>query len=333
MRSQIQLSGNVCLFSVTCPCFIPLGNVIGLYTAGSSVTIFLKARDCYGNAHTSGGAIQQAVVRGAGKREFNPNLDLAGIRALASRPKEARITVEHTGNGVYQMQCEVFTLGSHFINVTDQYGKSLTIGTLEVVPGPPSVHHCRLDPNNSYKAVTTEKHTIFLHVYDRFFNPSTFAETNIQATIGSQTLHVTPALQVRGSPSTRLNCFALSFTPVSQGKQQLKVTVAGELLPSCPIEVNVIPLTESFDVKLKRLRTYLKGRHCSGYTPTITIDRDNILESAIHQLHESHFHHVVRVRFGDEPGIDTGGVARYAFRVSSRKDLWGEAFIRFWYDN
>lgn len=268
----------------------------------------MKAKDQYGNAHTSGGAIRSAVIEGAGKREFeNPDLSLQDIVALQSHSTPAQCTVEHTGNGVYEFSCDVYTAGTHKVRIVDHYGTRRSIGTIRVEGGEPSARHSRLDPGNNYRAVRSEKFTIHVHVYDTFFNPvSKLSSRQIQADIGMQSFSVLQSLE---GPNT----YALFLTPNSHGKKELCVRIGGELVPSCPLEINIVPLMESFSKKLRRLREYLFRTHRAlrSYIPTITIDRENLLESAVTQLHEQYFYQTIRVRFGDEPGIDTGGVSRY----------------------
>ena len=61
---------------------------------------------------------------------------------------------------------------------------------------------------------------------------------------------------------------------------------------------------------MRPLQAYLLRNHQSGTTPTLTIRREAVLESAVEVLREEHFSMLIRVRFRDERGVDAGGVSR-----------------------
>ena len=292
---------------------------MGSFPAGSTVTLYLRARDNYGNAHTAGGAVQRVVIKRAGRREFNPSAELAHfVQKSRLGAPDVECSVEHIDGGVYQIECQVFTAGNHSICITDQCGNTHRMGTtLEVVSGSIYAPLCRLDPRNSYQGVMTESFVCYLYAFDQFLNPCSVAGNlaSVHATVGNQTMTAIPASQVtkgRLPVVAGFTLIALKFTPHSKGIQQLNVRIGSEAIPGCPVEVNVVPLTTSFPMRLKELRHYLRMRYCKfGYTPTITINREDILESAVRELQDQYFHRTIRVRFGDEVGIDTGGVSRY----------------------
>ncbi len=289
---------------------------MGKFTAGTTVHLYVKARDRYGNAHNAGSAILQAVIDGAGKREFHhPNPNLQDIIALQSSHVEpAQCAVKYIANGVYQLMCDVFTVGTHLVRIVDQCSMRRSIGTIQVLSGMPSAWHSSLESSNNYKATEGERYSIHLHVFDTFFNPCCEVDSNrIQASIAYnqsnrlQSFVVQQSSDRSGRPT---NTFTLSVTPIFHGKGELHVRVSGEYVSPCPLEINITPVTDSLPKKLRNLREYLSHYHGAGSTPTITIDRRNILESAIHEIHQSYFDRTIRVRFGDELGIDAGGVSR-----------------------
>ena len=268
--------------------------------AGSTVTLFLRARDGYGNAHTSGGAVKRAIVEHAAQR------DPQRLDAQLCTVKDSECSIIHLGNGDYQLQCQVFTAGNHSIVVTDQYERSEVMGTVKVQDGRPHAPNCRIDPTNTYQAMVSERYECYLYLYDRFFNSCSPAyHSFVEATVGAD------HLQTFFAPGPLSNRVKLYFTPTSRGIKQLLIKVFAEVVPGCPIDLNIIALTQSFKQKFKNLKTYLVNNHCVGYTPTLTINRENILESAVQTLYDDYFHCIIRVRFGAEPGMDTGGVSRY----------------------
>ena len=70
------------------------------------------------------------------------------------------------------------------------------------------------------------------------------------------------------------------------------------------------PLPSPFEDRYKKLMSTLKSARCKRATHTMTIDRENILESAVSTIKAVDFEKVIRVRFGEELGIDEGGVSR-----------------------
>ena len=262
--------------------------------------------------------MQKVVIKGAGRRQFDQNAELAQfVQEHRNRAPDVECSVEHIGNGVYQIGCQVFTAGNHSVCITDQCGNTKPMGTLQVLSGAPHAPLCRLDPRNSYQGVTTQSFTCYLYTFDQFLNPHSASGTggcgSVHASVGNQGMTVVPASQVTRGKRPIVGNFtliALTFTPTSKGVQRLNVRIGSEVIPACPVEVNIVSLTDCFPMKLKLLRGYLTSHHCVGYTPTITITRDDILESAVRELRDHYFHRIIRVRFGDEVGIDTGGVAR-----------------------
>lgn len=275
--------------------------------AGSTVTLFLKVRDPYGNAHTSGGAVKRAVVKHAAQRHSqHPDMAIQRIQAAQQHnANDAECSFDHLGNGEYRLKCQVFTAGKHSVVITDQY-RSHIMGTVRVQSGRPHAAHCRLHPMNTYQGEVSQPYRCHLYLFDQYFN-GCLPESCllVEATVGTQNLHSYFAFAVA------FNCVKLSFTPTSAGKKPLVIKVCGQPIPGSPLVLNIVAHPVSFQQKFKKLKTYLVKNHCVGYTPTLTMSRENVLESAIQELHDHYFHHIIRVRFGDEPGMDTGGVSRY----------------------
>ena len=101
------------------------------------------------------------------------------------------------------------------------------------------------------------------------------------------------------------------FKLIQEGTRDLEIFVSEELLPACPIRYTVLKMVETFLMRYQKLR-FMNGRYGNAQTPTFTVDRDNILESSMQVFarHENYFYMHLRVRFGEEPGIDAGGVVR-----------------------
>ena len=283
-------------------------------TAGDRVSFSLKAFDFYSNPHTTGGAIHKVSLKGAGQRDVTFLSTMFGERlqdALnQSRGGDVILDFSDEGNGTYKFNGCVFTAGIHDIVVTSIDHISFVMGQIRVIHASPYAKHCYVELDSVYgtEPEVSKPYTILMKMYDEFFNACSsrrVSRAEIQASIGQQQLHFIPHKKDR----TKLN---FSFTPYrSPGKVKFVVSVRGELLRECPLTLAVKAVTESFFERFKALRRYLREYLCYYYTPTLTIDRNNLFESAISMLNvENYFKRIVRVRFGNEPGIDTGGLAR-----------------------
>ena len=282
-------------------------------TAGDRVCFSLKALDFYSNPHTNGGAIHKVSLKGAGQRDVTFLSTMFGERlqdALnQSKGVDVILNLSDEGNGTYMFNGCFFTAGIHDIVVTSIDHTSFVMGQTRVIHASPYAKHCYLELDSVYGAEpeVSKTYTILMKMYDEFFNACSSSRVSlaeIQASIGQQQLHCIPHSKDR----TKLN---FSFTPYSPGQVKVVVSVSCELLRECPLTLSVKAVTESFFKRFKALRQYLREYLCYYHTPTLTIDRNNLLESAISVLNvENYFKRIVRVRFGTEPGIDTGGLAR-----------------------
>lgn len=217
--------------------------------------------------------------------------------------------ISDEGNGTYMFDGTVFTAGIHDIVVTNVDHASFTMGQIRVIHASPHAKHCCLELDSVYhtEPEVSKTCTILIKMYDEFLNACNSARVSLaefQASVDQQQLYCVPY----NKDQTKLK---FSFTPYTPGPIKLMVYVRGELLCECPLMLTVKVVTESFLNRFKALRRYLREYLCYYYTPTLTIDRNNLLESAMCMLNvENYFKRIIRVRFGNEPGIDTGGLSR-----------------------
>ena len=287
--------------------------VLSTVTAGDRVCFSLKAFDGFSNPHTTGGAIHEASLSGAGQRDASFRTNMVGERVLnqpKSRGVDVICCVSDKGDGTYTFDGCVFTAGTHDIVVTSVSHTSFVMGHIRVIHASPYAKHCSLELDSVYhtEPVLNKKYTMSLKMYDMFFNACDSHRVDqrkdFQVSVGQQ--RVSSFLHKKDR--TKLE---LSFFPIQRGPVKLHVYVRGELLPECPLTLTVKVVTESFLKRFDSLKRYLREYLCYYYTPTLTIDRNSLLESAVNVLNVgNYFRRIVRVRFGDEPGIDTGGLAR-----------------------
>ena len=286
--------------------------------AGGLVKLFLRARDAFGNPHTAGGTIADVVIPGAGLRPQT------GMQQRLALGEDVHCKIEDSGDGLYNIEGLVFSSGTHQLTVMDQCGTAhkLSSVTLNVIPSALFASKCTLH-FPSREATVGVRYTCFLYLFDQFGNPCPATYQNCGRYVNgvasgqkmgmstlsemSESVRMAPGLDVKP------NCVVLSFTANSPGNKELLITVNDELVSSPPIVISVVRASQSFAAKIKQLRSQLSARYGSTYTPTITIDRASLLESAVNMLQEEHFRKVIRVRFGEEPGIDVGGPSRFVY--------------------
>lgn len=204
--------------------------------------------------------------------------------------------------------------------ITDSCSDSAVFGTILVSSGEPYCLMCELVRSNSYTASVGTRHCISVKLFDAYRNPAHYNDLGTvrqlsQATVDDHilTAHTGPDAVRLGLVSTKRSTqfVVFSFTPHKPARAaMLNVIINRTSLVACPIAFAIDPVKEGLESRLNRLRKYLRAEHCMGYTPTLTIKRDMLLESAVQVIQRHHFSRILRIRFGDEPGIDMGGIVR-----------------------
>ena len=298
--------------------------------AGSTLLLCLRATDRYGNRHTMGGAVKAAVVWGAGRREQDSS-SLGESRA--SRPgSDVVCDVSYTSGGSYDIKCRVYTKGTHSLTVSESsegFSSPKELGKIRVLSSRPHASSCKLVDSKSFVGTVGKRHYIFMELFDQFGNWSWYrnsreANLAVKARVGHHPISMFSVNEILREghsrvtppptcgPGRRSRFIVLVFIPEKVGVAMLHVRINDVPLPACPVTFTVRVSKTSLAAKVRALRAYLLGQHCRGYTPTLTMDRSRLLESAVSALNqEDYFSKVIRVRFGDERGIDMGGISRY----------------------
>lgn len=267
----------------------------------------LKCFDKFGNAHTVGGRIKKAVVKGAGQLLIGSVPNLRALQSASSR-RDSECKVQYMGSGRYSLKCFIQGTGNYPLLVTDAQGKTACMATINVKSDRVWPAHCWLDPNNTYNSPPNTIFTCYIYLYDRYFNPcfNFTSDTSVTVLLGSQLL---PTMLVR-SPTPCcgvLNRHQIKFTPQITGttSELLKIVINNRPIGDDP---KMFHITE--DVSFKGRLSHLRSTTGRGVAmlPIVTIDRSNILESTLQKLTVLDFK--FRVRFIGESGIDTGGMSR-----------------------
>ena len=217
--------------------------------------------------------------------------------ALHSTPPNAPCTVNHIQNGVFKATCTPYSSGKLSIIL----GKGVLQSKLvvrHVAPSAESTTVSSVLPSlRQWRCVIKLRDVYGNDVFNRSSSISVTAVLNRTISMA------TDVRQVPNSPGTYHGTVFCSGT----GVYEVMVMVDSEPLSGTPIQFTVM---EQIVDKYAKLKEYLNKWWRQGSTPTMTMDRANILECAINLLTDQVLCKTIRVRFNDEPGIDLGGVSR-----------------------
>lgn len=275
--------------------FLFFPDSLPLCYAGNQATFYFCLRDMFCNFLTSDnslGSLSLSVPH-AGRRT-----------APQSIPPDAPCTVSYVENGIFKATCTPYSSGMFFIML----GKCLLQqSSLQVRHIDPSVETTTMSHPRS--VLPSKKQWVcVINLRDVYGNAvlSRSSSISITAVLNGSTPMFTDVHQVLRSPGT----YHGTVFCLGTGVYEVVVRVDGEPLPGTPVQFT---RTEQTADKYAKLKEYLK-RWCQGSTPTMTVDRDNILECAINLLTDQVLRKTIRVRFNDEPGIDAGGVSRWELK-------------------
>ena len=266
---------------------------------------YLDCCDEYGNRHTAGGAVKIAVVKGAGHLAIGPVLSLNAIQSCVTR-EDSKCEVTHLGSGRYSLKCALFGAGSHPVLVTNVQGKTECLTTVSVTHDPsPWPLHCWLDPDNTYESPPFRQYTCHIYLYDRYFNPFKAKTLHVAVYLDSHFHH--GILKKASEP----NRYVIQFTPqVTTVCCKLKISISDAFIGDEP-KTFKIQENNSFKDRLVNFRRTLSlSRHGLWSNELVTIDRSNLLESALENQNALKCNRF-RIRFLYENGIDEGALSRY----------------------
>ena len=260
--------------------------------------------------------MQSVVISNADKYEYQQGISHEEIQqVIARRAKDVVCQISDEGNGTYTITGMVYTSGYHVVSITAPF--SQVVGTVKVVCGTPFGPNCRLLGSNVYQTPNSQKYSCSVALYDQFMNECKAPVWYKKASgyVGENRLYPSPSVPsfpTRMSTYLDNNIAMLVFTPRTHGNFQLKVTVSGQPVPPTPLPFTVIKIDENFKTRFRKLKGFVGGRFGSTSTPTFTIDRSDILESALRvfTLHPEYFQQHLKVRFGEEIGVDAGGLSK-----------------------
>lgn len=267
--------------------------------------VTIKAQDKFRNAHTSGGAIICADIK-----LITSIYDLGvsytpSQQHLLSAPN-TECEVQDNNDGTYRISARVNIAGRYSLNI-DQTKRLCFINVTSGIPCPANF---QLLQSNIYEMPVSVSRHCDISMYDQFHNPCS-VHGWLDRVAGKV---VTPSAEFEIAPLSRerflsKNVFSFGVVTREMGLFELTVYFNGEQLSFCPIQYTI--LQENFRERVTILRFHI-NRQAISLNPTFTVNRENLLESSMNMLmlHPQYFKQRFHVRFGAEPGVDAGGVAK-----------------------
>lgn len=212
--------------------------------------------------------------------------------------------------GVYVSHCTVKKAGVHCIGVQYSSNQYQVMGNVIISAGPPDASKSEICDilEGTLTISLEERSNCKLILRDQFSNICKGVEASLQSVTA----------EVSGSADTPPNCgFKCELIP-NQDQPVTSVVLPSKYLLFLHVRVSGRDVIGSPTILQYKSNTNFKQRvaklrkslACHNYTPTLTMDRNHLLETAVNLLQPSMFRKTIRVRFGDEQGIDCGGVSR-----------------------
>ena len=293
-----------------------------LVTAGTQKLYYIAARDKFYN-HVNTDKIAASTMSfklphcGTKFPLDTPPQEPTISQILTTVNKDCHCETQYLGNGIYKVKFTPYSsqVGSFHLRYTDTERKSISsrIHTMSLMmkPGVPSALHSRV----LYSRATIAPGSQFvlkIYICDQYFNVLRMSLSTFQDT-------VRPYISGMPLPKVSLkkndNFFVLTVKPRSPERQvTITLSINGVNISQTPVVVTVSgsphPINPTNPVeKLARLYSDLSQCRASGL-PTQTVERKQILNSALRIFSGHNLKYMLHVRFDDESGLDMGGPAK-----------------------
>ncbi len=276
--------------------------------AGQLIEVKIEARDKYGIAHSSGGAIARADIELVGHIHHSREYYSANHQELVGYPSNIVCEIQDNNNGSYKISAVVNIAGKYNMIIN----KSEYFCCIDVISGIPYAANFQLLESNVYEVPVGQSKRCDVSMYDSFYNPCPANRwlSNLQGKIETHNSSFTID-QFSRKQSFPTNVFSIIVPAREAGHLQLTILFNDKQLPFCPIAYTV--LQQNFKDRVSKLRSCTNFLYWRSRIPTFTVYRDNLLESSMNilMLNPHYFKQQFHVRFGTEPGVDAGGVVKY----------------------
>ena len=265
-------------------------------TAGNKLNLFLNTRDRYGNQHF-----------------MAPDEKLPDVFVRRNSKIPCKLKLHHSSNLIELESSPLTVEGLHHlvINVDNEEWEIVAIDVKSAKLCPREcVFENLLGGAESLEIPRSGRvvHVcLFVSLYDEFRNPckSKMYYHDFQGQVKTADGKETKTICAQPYDNNKI-VFDLYLRDKSY--KYLDITVKNHSIFNSPILLTYsdqAPFKTRYGELMRQCHKYQ-----NGYTPTLTIKRKSVLESAIVELHTSYFFKTIRIRFDDEPGIDDGGLCR-----------------------
>ena len=276
------------------------GSCFGPVQSDKLFQFFFVARDNYGNLFDS--SLRKRIAAKLWSAEtprssgFSMDCDLCSTKVP----------------GVYMSKCKIKKVGVHRISVQLNSDQFEVMGSVVISSGPPEASKSEIcNVAMGMLSVSLEEGRngrCKLILRDQFSNLCKGEATTLRM-VSAEVSNIA-STSSDGGYTCELNASQdqnfITIVLPSKIFHFLHVCVGGRDVVGSPALLQY-KSNASFKQRVSKLR---KSLACHGYTPTLTMDRSHLLETAINLLHPSLLQKTIRVRFGDEQGIDCGGVSK-----------------------
>ena len=300
------------LSSLSLSSLVPLLKLI----AGKPFQFFLTPRDDYGNLIDLTTARIETTLKllipNGGHHVHQVSVQSMTSLETSNERETVQCQMMRVAVGkreIVQSSCTLYHAGTHLLlfNVNDE---NKTIARMEVRPQPDPAHYVLGIKGSSLSTQLLKENSCPLLAYDSFFNPiHQFNHSLISAAVTGPSGQSLPC-EIRLKSGQVL----ISFTLEDPELSHLNVMVAGQHVQGSPLPLVLLKIKPHLSIPFKdrfaKLRRDLTDQHEQDVSPTVNIDRDSLLDSAVSAIHPHYFNRALRVRFHNELGIDAGGVTR-----------------------
>ena len=296
-----------------------------LVQAGTQSSFYVVARDKFNNRVNPDDTVIQSlsvIIHQCGlKFPLHTQAGSPPLSHILTTPSEdCSCDAKHLGNGVFEVKYTPYCRGSGIIYVSVTGSDGTTFSSqlndvhLEVKCDLPSAVHSRIQYNGTTVAVN-KTYSLKLYLFDKYYNIVQPSKVDFRRLVHIDVL--AGNTDVNFSIKKVDNYFVLRFVARrfhSSQRYHIVIAIDGMNVPQTPLVISVTnhhrtTSSNTVEWKLGTLYASLKCHRKSGL-PTQTVERKDILNSALRILSGDKISYYLRVRFDDESGMDLGGLSK-----------------------
>ena len=278
-------------------------------------------RDRFGNRVNPDDTVIQSftiVIKQCGPRlPLHTQAELPPLNLiLNASSQDCNCVTKYLNNGVFEVAFTPYCTGSGLFHVSStgsDTSSQLHNVNLTVKCGRPSAVHSRVQYHRTSVAMN-KTYSLKLYLFDKYFNSVQPSKVDFRRWVNIEVL--TNSEEANFSIKKVNNYFVIRFVARQlhlTRHYSIVITIDGVNVPQTPLLISVTNYRPTSAHRIEhKLDTLYVSLHChrkSGL-PTQTVERNDILNSALRILSGDNIRYRLRVRFDDEIGMDTGGLSR-----------------------